>query len=250
MVEKKVVSTKTVKKVVAPAAPVKVAKGVKVASKAASAKSVSAPLFDLTGKSAGTVSLPGELFNIPTSPQLLAQYVRVYLANQRQGTASTKTRSEITGSTRKIYKQKGTGRARHGAKKAPIFVGGGVAFGPKPQDHTLSLTKKQRTKALLMTLSSHLANNSFSVIANMAKATGKTKQMNALFTALNAPKGTMFVYSSTVGNAAAGASNLPTVNSVDESILNAYDVIKAKHVVFAQEALNHFLEVRQKNNEN
>lgn len=241
MVEKKTVTTKTVKKAVKPATPSK-AQGVKV--------DVSAPLFDLTGKSAGTVSLPGELFNVPTSPQLLAQYVRVYLANQRQGTASTKTRSEITGSTRKIYKQKGTGRARHGAKKAPIFVGGGVAFGPKPQDHTLSLTKKQRTKALLMTLSAHLANNSFSVIANMAKATGKTKQMNALFTSLNAPKGTLFVYSSGTGSAAAGASNLATVVSTDESILNAYDVLRAKHVVFAQEALDHFLEVRQKNHEN
>lgn len=246
MVEKKVISTKaknTTSKVVQASATSKVAK---VASKGV----LTAPLFDLTGKSAGTVSLPGELFNVPTSPQLLAQYVRVYLANQRQGTASTKTRSEITGSTRKIYKQKGTGRARHGAKKAPIFVGGGVAFGPKPQDHTLSLTKKQRTKALLMTLSAHLANNSFSVIANMAKATGKTKQMNTLFTSLNAPKGTLFVYSSGTGSAAAGASNLATVVSTDESILNAYDVIRAKHVVFAQEALDHFLEVRQKNHEN
>lgn len=249
MVEKKIVSTKVTSKAVKPATPSKVQE-VKVASKVTSTKSVSAPLFDLAGKSTGTVSLPGELFNIPNSPQLLAQYVRVYLANQRQGTASTKTRSEVTGSTRKIYKQKGTGRARHGANKAPIFVGGGIAFGPRPQDHTLSLTKKQRTKALLMTLSSHLANNSFSVVANMAKATGKTKQMNALFTALKAPKGTMFVYSSTIGNAAAGASNLPTVHSVDESILNAYDVIKAKQVIFAQEALDHFLEVRQKNNEN
>ena len=202
MVEKKIVSTKVTSKAVKPATPSKVQE-VKVASKVTSAKSVSAPLFDLAGKSTGTVSLPGELFNIPNSPQLLAQYVRVYLANQRQGTASTKTRSEVTGSTRKIYKQKGTGRARHGANKAPIFVGGGIAFGPRPQDHTLSLTKKQRTKALLMTLSSHLANNSFSVVANMAKATGKTKQMNALFTALNAPKGTMFVYSSTIDNAPA-----------------------------------------------
>ncbi len=235
MVEKKTVSTKAVK------STSKVVKSV--------SKDVSAPLYDLDGKSAGTVSLPGELFNITNSPQLLAQYVRVYLANQRQGTASTKTRSEVTGSTRKIYKQKGTGRARHGADKAPIFVGGGVAFGPRPQDHTLSLTKKQRTKALLMTLSAHVENKSLSVVT-MAKATGKTKQMNSLFTALKAPKGTMFVYSSTVSNAAAGASNLPTVRSVDASILNAYDVIRAKHVVFAQEALSHFLEVRQKNNEN
>ena len=232
MVEKKVIATKTVKKT------------------DATVKSVSAPLFDLTGKSSGTVTLPGSLFSVPASPQLLAQYVRVYLANQRQGTASTKTRSEVTGSTKKIYKQKGTGRARHGADKAPIFVGGGVAFGPKPQDHSLSLTKKQRTKALLMTLSEHLANNSLSVVSNMAKATGKTKQMNSLFTALKAPKGTMFVYSSAIANAAAGASNLAAVYSVDESILNAYDVMKAKHVVFAQEALDHFLEVRQKNHEN
>lgn len=241
MVEKKVISTK---------AKNSTSKVTNALGTSKVAKSVSAPLFDLAGKSAGTVTLPGSLFNVAVSPQLLAQYVRVYLANQRQGTASTKTRSEVTGSTKKIYKQKGTGRARHGADKAPIFVGGGVAFGPKPQDHSLSLTKKQRTKALLMALSAHLTNKSFSVVAHMSKATGKTKQMNTLFTSLQVPNGTMFVYSSALAHAAAGASNLSAVYSVDESLLNAYDVMKAKHVVFAQEALDHFLEVRQKNHEN
>lgn len=246
MAEKKIVTNKAVKKSVPSTRPIR-----PIRPKSPIRPTVlTAPLYDIAGKEVGTVNLPAALFNIPLSEILLAQYVRVYLANQRQGTASTKTRSQIVGSTRKIYKQKGTGRARHGARKAPIFVGGGVAFGPHPQDHSLSFSKKQRTKALFMSLSAQLKNNNIAVIQDLAAATGKTKQMNTLFSTMNVKNNILFIYSKDVANAALGSTNLPKVTVKDASVLNAYDVMKAQKVVFAKESLDQFLEVKQKQHEN
>src|SRR3989338_4919632 len=131
-------------------------KAIKTVKKTETKKSsagLTIPVYDLNGKEKGTVELAKEIFAVEASPKLLAQYVRVYLANRRQGTASTKTRGEITGSTRKIYKQKGTGRDRHGDIKAPIFVGGGTVGGPKPRDYSLKFNKKQTKKALFYSLS-------------------------------------------------------------------------------------------------
>src|SRR6266404_5428662 len=114
---------------------------------------VSVAVVGIDGKVSGKVSLPGEMFGEKVNKALLAQAVRVYLANQRQGNASTKTRGEVDGSTAKIYRQKGTGRARHGSKRAPIFVKGGIVFGPKPRDFSLSLPQKMKRKALFSALS-------------------------------------------------------------------------------------------------
>src|SRR3989339_216040 len=107
---------------------------------------LSVRVFSIDGKEKKTIELNKNIFDVKVSPSLLAQAVRVYLANQRAGTASSKTRSEVVGSTRKIYRQKGTGKARHGSLKAPIFVGGGVVGGPKPRDFSLKINKKQKTK--------------------------------------------------------------------------------------------------------
>src|SRR3990167_4404213 len=92
---------------------------------------LSLSIYNIEGKEQKTVELPKEIFSVAVNPSLLAQSVRVFLVNQRQGNVSVKTRGEVIGSTRKIYRQKGTGKARHGAIKAPIFVGGGIAHGPK-----------------------------------------------------------------------------------------------------------------------
>lgn len=105
------------------------------------------PLYAVDGSESKKVELPA-IFNTEVSPDLMAQYMRVYMSNQRRGTASTKTRSEVIGTTAKVYRQKGTGRARHGSRKANIFKGGGVTFGPKPTDYSLKMNKKQKRKAL------------------------------------------------------------------------------------------------------
>src|SRR3972149_4980450 len=126
-----------VKKVTSVKKTVKAVKAVKatVTEEVDSAKGIRTSVVGLDGKSAGSITLPQALNNAKINRQLMAQAVRVYLANQRVGNASTKTRGEVEGSTRKIYKQKGTGRARHGAIRAPIFVGGGVVFGPQPPEY-------------------------------------------------------------------------------------------------------------------
>jgi large subunit ribosomal protein L4 len=98
------------------------------------------------GASMGNMTLPEAVFGAKPNKALIAQAVRVYLANQRQGNASTKTRGEVIGTTKKIYRQKGTGRARHGAAKAPIFVGGGIAHGPHPHDFSMDFPKKMKQK--------------------------------------------------------------------------------------------------------
>src|SRR6185437_7247197 len=118
---------------------------------------VSVDVVGIDGKVTGKIALPGEIFGEKLNKALLAQAVRVYLANQRQGNASTKTRGEVDGSTRKIYRQKGTGRARHGSVRAPIFVHGGIAHGPKPRDFSLTMPQKMKQKALFSALSTKLS---------------------------------------------------------------------------------------------
>src|SRR3989344_3133463 len=111
------------------------------------------PVYSLVGKETGTLKLPKEIFGVKVNKQLLAQALRVYMTNQKNMTASTKTRGEIKMTTAKWFKQKGTGRARHGAKSAPIFVGGGVAFGPRPRNVRLALPQKMKKAALLSAIS-------------------------------------------------------------------------------------------------
>jgi len=110
------------------------------------------PLYDLAGKLTGQLPMVKSWPKRKINKQAIAQSVRVYLINQRQGTVSTKTRGEVTGSTRKIYRQKGTGRARHGDIKAPIFVGGGIVGGPKPRQFAAKLNKKQKKQTLIDSL--------------------------------------------------------------------------------------------------
>src|SRR3989338_2978575 len=141
------------------------------------AGTISAAGVEIKGNKEGTISLSKELFAVKESPTLLSQAVRVFLANQRQGTKSTKTRSMVAGSTRKIYKQKGTGRARHGDIKAPIFIGGGTAHGPHPRDFSLSLSKKMKRKALAMALTSRLQENAITIVAGLQKLAPKTREM-------------------------------------------------------------------------
>lgn len=223
----------------------------KPAVKRAVKSMLSAPLYDLAGKEIGTVPLPVEFFAVEGPTSLLTQYVRVYRANQRQGTSSSKTRSEVVGSTRKIYKQKGTGRARHGARKAPIFVGGGVAFGPRLADHSLSLTKKQRTRALFMSLSAKLADNGIIVIEKMSTLPPKTKSMSLLLKALKFDKKVLLVHAHEgTDGVVMSARNIKNILLREAKILNAYDAIYANKIVFAKEALDEFLEFRNPKNEN
>src|SRR3989344_2288597 len=122
-------------------------------------------------------NLPKEIFEQPVTAQMLSQAVRVHLANQRQGTQNAKTRAEIARTRKKLYKQKGTGGARHGDRKAPIFVGGGIAFAPKPRDHSLKMGATMNKSAILGALSAKAQDKSVFVISGMADLSGKTSEM-------------------------------------------------------------------------
>lgn len=206
------------------------------------------PIFNLKGEEEKKINLPKAIFSVKINSKLIAQHIRGYLANQRQGTASTKTRGEVSGSTRKIYRQKGTGRARHGDKKAPIFVGGGVVGGPKPRDFSLSLTKKRKKKALFAALSLQLkAKNILGLSSSALEMTPKTKILVQFLKSLN-------IYSQKImlvfpklekNNLLLAASNIPNISFSDVCSLNAYQILNQRKIIFMEEALpileKHFL---------
>lgn len=197
-------------------------------------------IYNLSGKEKGTVSLPKEIFKVKVNPKLLAQYIRVYLANQRQGTASTKTRGEVTGSTRKIYRQKGTGRARHGDIKAPIFVGGGVVGGPRPKDYSLKLNKKQKRKALFCALTlKQKENNIIGLTDSSLNIKPKTKTVvNFLETlSLGSSKNLLILPKMEKNNLLLAARNIVGIKLIDARSLNAYDISSADKLIFMEEAL-------------
>lgn len=211
------------------------------------ASSLTINVYNLDGRQVKTMELPRELFKVSISPKLLAQYVRVYLANQRQGTVATKTRGEVVGSTRKIYRQKGTGRARHGDIKAPIFVGGGVAHGPKPRDYSLALTKKQRRKALVGALTLKLKEGNILALSSTAlKITPKTKIMAKFLDSLKLySKKILFILPKIEkSNLRRAGQNIPKISFIDVASLNAYKILSEDKIIFLEDVLpvlqNHF----------
>jgi large subunit ribosomal protein L4 len=196
----------------------------------------SVDVYGLDGKVSGKVNIPTEIFKAKVNLTLMAQAVRVYLATQRSGTSSTKTRSEVSGTTKKMYRQKGTGRARHGAAKAPIFVGGGIAFGPKPKSFALTLPKKMRRKALFSALTSKYSENNLRIL-DASQATGKTKEIVSTFKNLGLTKKITVVVTPEEKQVARAARNIKGVTVEHVANLNTYSVLNSNTVVFARDAL-------------
>lgn len=224
--------TTTVKKAVKAEKPVKTAKAAKPVE-----DKLAVSVVGLDGKAAGRVTLPKELFGAKVNKQLIAQAVRIYLANQRVGHASTKTRGEVEGSTRKIYRQKGTGRARHGAIRAPIFVGGGIVFGPKPRDYSMSLPQKMKKVALASALTSQLEKGNVVVMSGLSDVTAKTKVVNGALHAIGADKRTLLVVAASAENVKRAARNIERVDMVDVASLFTYAVVSHPKIVFMKEAI-------------
>jgi len=206
--------------------------------------SLSAPLYDAKGAKHGTFALPKEIFGAKINQPLMAQAVRVYLANQRQGNANTKTRGEVTLTTAKWYRQKGTGRARHGAKSAPIFVGGGVAHGPRMRDYSLTLPQKMRKAALASALSLKASSGEIKVLSGLGKTPPKTKIMAQLFSKMTDDKKqkerTLLIASETpknLENVYRAGRNIKNVEITAVKLLNTYEVLKHKNLLFMKEAV-------------
>ncbi|MBI2021580.1 50S ribosomal protein L4 [Candidatus Daviesbacteria bacterium] len=197
---------------------------------------LSVPVFSLAGRAAGTLNLPKEIFGADVNSSLLAQAMRVYLANQKGHFSHTKTRAEVEGSTRKIFRQKGTGRARHGAVRAPIFVGGGIALGPKSRKVILDLPKKMKTKALISALSQKMKDNEVLAISGLEKMTGKTKEV-AQFIQKIGKKSALIVADQKKDQSSRAVRNLKGVELLTENQLNAYEVIKHQSLILTREAV-------------
>jgi large subunit ribosomal protein L4 len=186
------------------------------------------------------VVLEKNLFDVAVNPKTLALYIRVYLANKRQGTASTKTRGEVSGSTRKIYRQKGTGRARHGDIKAPIFVGGGVVFGPKPRDYSLKINKKQKRQAFLGALTYQFKNKGVLVFDDsFLTIKPKTNELFDFFVKNNlaSEKKLIVLPKMEKNNLVLAGRNISNLEFTSLESLNAYQILNTKKLIFLEEAL-------------
>ncbi|PIW73502.1 50S ribosomal protein L4 [Candidatus Roizmanbacteria bacterium CG_4_8_14_3_um_filter_34_9] len=204
---------------------------------------LSLSIYGIDGKEQKTIELPKEVFAVTPNKSLITQAIRVYLVNQRQGNVKVKTRSEVIGSTRKIYRQKGTGKARHGAIKAPIFVGGGVAHGPKQKDYNLKFNKKEKKVALYGALSTKLKENKiFGLEEKALTMKPKTKTVSNFLSELKliGKNNLMILKKLETNNLVLAMRNIPNISFVDVNSLNPYLVLKSSSLIFVENALEVF----------
>ena len=200
-------------------------------------------IISVSGASKGAVELPDKVFRYSGSDSLLWEAVRVRLANQRTGTAKTKTRAEVSGTGKKPYRQKHTGRARHGSRRSPIFRGGGVVFGPVPRDYSLRLPKQKRRAALYLALSARHAEDAVKVVEDFTLSDAKTKVMAETLAGFGL-KGSMLLLPGEVPEGLLRAGrNIPWLTLMPARMLHPYAVLDHDVVVFTESGLASFLEI-------
>ena len=196
-----------------------------------------ADITTLDAKKAGTVELADEVFGLEPRADILQRMVRYQLAKRRSGTVHVKDRSEITATTAKLYRQKGTGRARHGSRKAPLFRGGGKAFGSKPRSHAIDLPKKVRALALKHALSSKARSDTLVVLDSCELKDAKTKELKSRFAKLGLGS-VLIVDGADVQEAfAKAARNLPHVDVLPVQGINVYDILRHEKLVLTKAAV-------------
>jgi large subunit ribosomal protein L4 len=197
-----------------------------------------APLYNQSGEQIGTVQLNEYIFGITPNVPVMHQAMVRQQANARMGTHNTRGRGEVAGSTRKLYRQKGTGRARQGSIRAPHRKGGGVAHGPHPRSYRKDMPRKMRRLAVRSALSAKFAANEIKFIDNVAFDKPRTKDMIAFLAALNAEGKTLLVLSQQDENVKRSASNLPNVKTLLANYLNVIDLLRYNNVLMAQSAID------------
>ena len=202
-----------------------------------------AQVFDVKGKDVGTMDLPEAVFGITPHTAVMHEVLVAQLAGRRTGTHSTKTRGEVAGSTRKIYRQKGTGRARHGSKKAPIFRGGGITFGPRPRDFAQDTPKKVRRLAVRSALSAKAADGKVIVVESLQLEAPKTSAVAELLDRLPVAGKTLIVTPAPEALLVRSAANLPQVKVIAAASLNVHDVLATDYVVLTKPAVDAVAEV-------
>ena len=193
-------------------------------------------LMNINGEQVGEVELKDEVFGIEPNEHVLHQTVVAQLASRRQGTHSTKSRGEVAGGGRKPWRQKGTGRARHGTIRSPIWRGGAITFGPKPRAYGFHIPKKVRRLALKSALSSKVMNQEIIVLDALDVAAPKTKEMIKILNNLKASKA-LVVTAEVNENVIRSTNNIPGVMSMEAEGLNVYDILKYDQLIITKDAV-------------
>lgn len=200
-------------------------------------------VMNVSGQKVDEIELNDSIFAAEVNEAVLHQVVVNYLANQRQGTQSAKTRSEVRGGGKKPYRQKGTGRARQGTTRAPHFVGGGVAFAPKPRDYSYRLNRKMKRVALKSALSAKIANNEMIILDELTLDAPKTKDMVSILKNVNATSKALVVTAEKNENIIRSASNIKGVETAMVQGMNVYEILNHDFFVTTKEAVRKIEEV-------
>ncbi len=200
-------------------------------------------VYDIEGKKVKTIELKEEIFGIKPNEAVVHRVLVNYLANQRQGTQSTKTRSEVSGGGRKPWRQKGTGRARQGSIRAPHWVGGGVALGPKPRSYNYTINKKEKQLAIKSVLSSKLAEKELIVVENLPLKEIKTKEMVRVLNNLKVEGKAVVLLPQKDEIVQKSARNIEGVKALQVETINVYDLLKHKNLVVTEDTVKKLEEV-------
>ncbi|MBE5746141.1 MAG: 50S ribosomal protein L4 [Clostridiales bacterium] len=193
-------------------------------------------VYNINAEECGKVTLSDEVFKTPYNEALIHEVIVAYLANQRQGTKSTLTRTEVRGHAKKPWAQKHTGHARQGSTKGPQWTGGGVVFAPKPRDFSKKVNAKAKKVAFKSALSKKLEQNEITVLDNIS-IEAKTKAMQNVLNNFKMDKSTVLVIDGANENVLRAANNIPTLSVVEVSLLNTYEVVANKNVIITESAI-------------
>ena len=200
-------------------------------------------VLNVSGQNVGEIELNDSIFDIEVNEHVLYEAVKCQLANKRQGTQSAKTRAEVRGGGIKPWRQKGTGRARQGSIRSVQWVGGGVAFAPKPRDYSYSLPKKVRRLAMKSALSSKVQDKEIIVLDALSLEAPKTKEIVNLFKNVNAAKKTLVVTAENDVNVVKSVRNIEGANVAHVSTLNVYDILNCDSFIITTDAVKKVEEV-------
>ena len=200
-------------------------------------------VLNMSGAEVGTYDLAESVFGVTPNEAVLHAAVRAYLLNQRQGTQSTLTRTEVSGGGKKPWRQKGTGRARQGSTRSPQWTHGGIALGPKPRSYRVDLNKKTKRVALFSALSTKVAGNEMIVVDAITATEYKTKTMVSMLKAIGASSKVLVVLADNTAEVVKSFANIEGVKTTQANTINVYDVLNCNTIVFAKGAVEKVEEV-------
>ncbi len=205
-------------------------------------------VYNQEGKEVSELKLDEAVFNLPWNADLVHQAVRAALANERQILASTKDRSEVSGGGRKPWRQKGTGRARHGSIRSPLWKGGGITFGPtKERNFKLKINKKMARKAFLTALSTKAKDSELLILDDLKLSVPKTKEMTKIMKNFPQVKNDLLILSGKNEDIKRAGRNLPNLRIINIDNLNILDILKYKHLIFTKDGIEYLSKKYGKN---